>query len=79
MMPEFGLGFWQCKLRYYNLEQVLEVAREYYRRQIPVDVFVIDVNIPWPRDQHTFPDPPLNSPYLTAYCTAPPPDNLTKM
>lgn len=29
MMPEYGLGFWQCKLRYYNQEQVLNVAREY--------------------------------------------------
>ena len=28
MMPEYGLGFWQCKLRYYNQEQVLNVARE---------------------------------------------------
>ena len=23
MMPEYGLGFWQCKLRYWNQEQVL--------------------------------------------------------
>ena len=29
MMPEYGLGFWQCKLRYYNQEQVLNVARAY--------------------------------------------------
>ena len=42
MMPEFGLGFWQCKLRYHNQEQVLKVAREYHERNIPVDVFVID-------------------------------------
>ena len=28
MMPEYGLGFWQCKLRYWNQEQLLEVARE---------------------------------------------------
>ena len=32
MMPEHGLGFWQCKLRYWNQEQLLEVAREYRRR-----------------------------------------------
>ena len=42
MMPECGLGFWQCKLRYHNQEQVLSVAREYHRRGIPVDVFVVD-------------------------------------
>ena len=37
MMPEYGLGFWQCKLRYYNQEQVLNVAREYKKRGIPLD------------------------------------------
>jgi len=42
MMPEFGLGFWQCKLRYWNQEQLLEVAREYRRRDIPLDVIVAD-------------------------------------
>ena len=31
MMPEYGLGFWQCKLRYWNQEQLLEVAREHHR------------------------------------------------
>ena len=29
MMPEYGLGFWQCKLRYQTQEELLEVAREY--------------------------------------------------
>ena len=31
MMPEYGLGFWQCKLRYSSQEELLEVAREYKR------------------------------------------------
>ena len=62
MMPEYGLGFWQCKLRYHNQEQVLKVAREYHKRNIPVDVIVIDY-YHWPRcgdyrfDEHYFPDP----------------------
>ena len=62
MMPEYGLGFWQCKLRYYNQEQVLNVAREYKKRGIPLDVFVIDY-YHWPRcgdyrfDEEYFPDP----------------------
>lgn len=62
MMPEYGLGFWQCKLRYHNQAQVLEVAREYHRRNIPVDVFVIDY-YHWPRcgdfcfDKDAFPEP----------------------
>ena len=42
MMPEYGLGFWQCKLRYYNQKQVLDIAKEYKKRNIPVDVLVID-------------------------------------
>ena len=62
MMPEYGLGFWQCKLRYYNQEQVLQIAREYKKRGIPVDVLVIDY-YHWPRcgdwrfDEEYFPDP----------------------
>ena len=38
MMPEHGLGFWQCKLRYWNAEQLLDVAREHIRRGLPLDV-----------------------------------------
>ncbi len=62
MMPEYGLGFWQCKLRYFNQEQVLSVAAEYKKRDIPVDVLVIDY-YHWPRcgdwrfDEEYFPDP----------------------
>ncbi|MBY9077149.1 glycoside hydrolase family 31 protein [Paenibacillus sp. HN-1] len=42
MMPEYGLGFWQCKLRYRTQEELLGVAREYKRRGIPLDVIVVD-------------------------------------
>jgi alpha-D-xyloside xylohydrolase len=42
MMPEYGMGFWQCKLRYRSQEELLHVAREYTRRGIPLDVIVID-------------------------------------
>jgi alpha-D-xyloside xylohydrolase len=42
MMPEYGLGFWQCKLRYRNQEELLAVAREHKRRGLPMDVIVID-------------------------------------
>lgn len=42
MMPDFAMGFWQCKLRYRNQEEVLSVAREYRRRNLPLDVIVID-------------------------------------
>ncbi|KAK5634248.1 hypothetical protein RRF57_009962 [Xylaria bambusicola] len=42
MMPEYGLGFWRCKLRYQTQEELLEVAREYKRRNLPTDLIVID-------------------------------------
>jgi alpha-D-xyloside xylohydrolase len=42
MMPEYGLGFWQCKLRYSTQEELLSVAREYRRRELPIDLIVID-------------------------------------
>lgn len=62
MMPEYGLGFWQCKLRYYNQEEVLNIAEEYKKRNIPLDVIVIDY-YHWPRcgdwrfDEEYFSDP----------------------
>ncbi|MBR0366186.1 MAG: glycoside hydrolase family 31 protein [Clostridia bacterium] len=40
--PKNALGLWQSKLRYRTQEEVLEVAREYKRRGIPLDVIVID-------------------------------------
>ena len=48
MMPEYGLGFWQCKLRYQTQEELLNVAREYKRRNLPIDLIVIDF-FHWPK------------------------------
>ncbi len=42
MMPEYGLGFWQCKLRYQTQEQLLTVARKYKELGLPLDVIVAD-------------------------------------
>lgn len=42
MMPEFGMGYWQCKLRYRNQEELLAVAREHKKRGLPMDAIVID-------------------------------------
>ena len=42
MIPEYALGFWQCKLRYERQEQVLEVARRYRELGVPVSVIVVD-------------------------------------
>lgn len=41
-LPEWALGFWQCKLRYESQDELLSVAREYKRRGIPIDAIVID-------------------------------------
>lgn len=62
MMPERGLGFWQCKLRYTTQEELLEVAREHRRRGLPLDVIVADF-FHWPQmgdfrfDEEFWPDP----------------------
>ncbi|NLO83908.1 MAG: glycoside hydrolase family 31 protein [Clostridiales bacterium] len=62
MMPEYGLGFWQCKLRYRTQEELLEVAREHKRRNLPLDVIVVDFfhwpcQGDWKFDPIYFPDP----------------------
>lgn len=62
MMPDYAMGFWQCKLRYQTQEELLRVAREYYRRKLPVKVLVIDF-FHWPNqgdwtfDREYWPDP----------------------
>lgn len=62
MMPEYGMGFWQCKLRYQTQEELLEVAREYKRRDLPIDLIVVDF-FHWPKqgewkfDPTYWPDP----------------------
>jgi alpha-D-xyloside xylohydrolase len=62
MMPEYGLGFWQCKLRYQTQEELLSVAREYTARKLPIDLIVIDF-FHWPKqgdwkfDAEFWPDP----------------------
>ncbi len=62
MIPEGLLGLWQCKLRYRTQEEVLSVAREYKRLQIPLDVIVIDFfhwtrQGDWKFDSEYWPDP----------------------
>lgn len=40
--PDWTTGFWQCKLRYANQTQIMAVANEYVRRQIPISLIIID-------------------------------------
>ena len=48
MLPDFAAGFWQGKLRYRTQEELLEVAREYKRRGLPISVIVVDF-FHWPQ------------------------------
>ncbi|WP_138493375.1 TIM-barrel domain-containing protein [Paenibacillus pinistramenti] len=62
MMPDYAMGFWQCKLRYRNQAELLEVAREYKRRNLPISVIVIDFfhwtnQGDWNFDLEYWPDP----------------------
>ena len=62
MMPEWAMGFWQCKLRYQTQEELLNVAREYKQRGVPLSVIVIDFfhwtkQGEWKFDNEYWPDP----------------------
>jgi alpha-D-xyloside xylohydrolase len=62
MMPEYGLGFWQCKLRYDTQDKLLSVAREYKKRKVPLDLIVVDFfhwrhQGEWSFDPKFWPDP----------------------
>ena len=62
MMPDYAMGDWQCKLRYQTQEELLEVAREYKRRNLPISVIVVDyfhwpVQGEWKFDPTYWPDP----------------------
>ncbi|MEU7476918.1 glycoside hydrolase family 31 protein [Lentzea sp. NPDC042327] len=41
-LPEWAAGFWQCKLRYRDQDELMAVAREYKRRGLPLSVIVCD-------------------------------------
>lgn len=60
--PEWAAGFWQSKLRYESQEDLLEVAREYKKRGIPITAIVIDYfhwteQGEWKFDPEYWPDP----------------------
>jgi alpha-D-xyloside xylohydrolase len=62
MLPAYAAGFWQSKLRYSSQEEVLEVARSYRERGLPLAVLVIDyyhwpVMGVWDFDPEAFPAP----------------------
>lgn len=62
MLPEYAAGFWQCKLRYRTQQELMEVAREYKKRNLPLSVIVIDYfhwtqQGEWKFDPKCWPDP----------------------
>lgn len=61
-MPEFATGFWQSKLRYASQEELLSVAREYKKRNLPISVIVADfyhwpTSGDWKFNPEFWPDP----------------------
>lgn len=62
MMPKYGLGLWQSKLRYQTQDELLKIAHEYYDRKLPLSVIVIDY-FHWPHqgdfrfDKRYWPNP----------------------
>ena len=41
-MPYYATGFWQSKLRYATQDELMSVAREYKKRNLPISVIVAD-------------------------------------
>ncbi len=64
IMPKWAMGYWQSRERYQSQGELLNVVREYRKRNIPLDNIVLDWFY-WPEDSwgshefnpKTFPDP----------------------
>jgi alpha-D-xyloside xylohydrolase len=68
LLPDFALGFWQCKLRYRTQEELLAVVREYRRRGLPLAVIVSDY-FHWRMMGDWAMDPHDRVPVLMSSCT----------
>jgi alpha-D-xyloside xylohydrolase len=64
IMPKWAMGYWQSRERYKTENELLDVIKEYRKRQIPLDNIVLDWFY-WPEDawgshefdKNRFPDP----------------------
>ncbi|HDZ40697.1 MAG TPA: hypothetical protein ENH59_03330 [Bacteroidetes bacterium] len=62
-IPYYATGLWQSKLRYRTQDELLSVAKEYKKRNLPISVIVIDFHH-WPEtgdfkfDEKYWPDVP---------------------
>ena len=62
LMPEFGSGLWQSRLRYETQDELLAIAREHVRRDVPITVIAADFfhwvkHGDWRFDPTHWPDP----------------------
>ena len=62
LLPDYALGFWQCKLRYRTQQELLSVVREYKQRGLPLAIIVSDffhwhMMGDWAMDPRNWPDP----------------------
>ena len=64
IMPEWAMGYWQSRERYKSQDELIDVVKEYRKRNIPLDNIVLDWSY-WPVkswgshefDPKYFPDP----------------------
>ena len=64
LLPKWAYGYWQSKERYRTQEEIVNVAKEFRKRKIPIDVIVQDWQY-WGRygwnafkfDENAYPDP----------------------
>jgi alpha-D-xyloside xylohydrolase len=42
MLPKWAYGFWQCRERYKTSEELVNVVKEFRKRNLPIDVIVQD-------------------------------------
>ncbi|MGE5448797.1 MAG: TIM-barrel domain-containing protein, partial [Bacteroidales bacterium] len=47
IMPKWAMGFWQSRERYKSADELVNVVKEYRKRQIPLDNIVLDWSY-WP-------------------------------
>jgi alpha-D-xyloside xylohydrolase len=62
VFPRWAAGLWQSRLRYRSQSELLEIAQEHARRDIPVSVIVVDYYHwthlgDWKFDSEAWPDP----------------------
>lgn len=73
MMPRYLFGYTQSKERYCSQQEVVDIVKEYRRRQVPLDMVVQDWNY-WPEgwgymhmDPKYYPDPKAMADSVHAY------------